>query len=51
MQMRIIDTSSQRTDKIYVELFNDSLIKVDNRVIALNNGLGYGDFALSDQLK
>lgn len=43
-------TSSQRTDKIYVELFNDSLIKVDNRVIALNNGLGYGDFALSDKL-
>lgn len=44
-------TSSTRTDKIYVELFNDSLIKVDNRVIALNNGLGYGDFALSDKLK
>ncbi len=43
-------TSSQRTDKIYVELFNDSLIKVENRVIALNNGLGYGDFALSDKL-
>ena len=43
-------TGSQRTDKIYVELFDDSFNKVDHRVIALNNGLGYGDFALSDKL-
>ncbi|TCC93405.1 hypothetical protein EZ428_01130 [Pedobacter frigiditerrae] len=39
------------TDKIYVELFNDSLALVENRVIALNNGLGYGDFGLGNNLK
>lgn len=44
-------TASQRTDKIYIELFNDSLKFIENRVIALNNGLGYGDFALTNKLK
>ncbi|TKC12332.1 hypothetical protein FA048_01555 [Pedobacter polaris] len=43
-------TASIRTDKIYVELFNDSLKFIENRVIALNNGLGYGDFALTNKL-
>ena len=43
--------ANTRSDKIYVELFNDSLKFIDNRVIALNNGLGYGDFALTDKLK
>ncbi|TKC12331.1 hypothetical protein FA048_01550 [Pedobacter polaris] len=45
------NTASTRTDKIYVELFNDSLKFIENRVIALNNGLGYGDFALTNKLK
>jgi hypothetical protein len=44
-------TASQRTDKIYVELFNDSLRLVETRAIVLNNGLGYGDIALSNKLK
>jgi hypothetical protein len=44
-------TGSKRTDKIYVELFNDSLTLVENRVIALNNGLGYGDFAFANKLR
>ncbi|TCC93406.1 hypothetical protein EZ428_01135 [Pedobacter frigiditerrae] len=44
-------TLNDRTDKIYIELFNDSLNFVENRVIALNNGLGYGDFALKNNLK
>ncbi len=44
-------TTNKRTDKIYVELFNDSLTLIDNRVIALNNGLGYGDFALTNKLR
>lgn len=44
-------SASNRTDKIYVELFNDSLTLVEKRVTALNNGLGYGDFALTTKLK
>lgn len=43
-------TRNERTDKIYVELFNDSLALIENRVIALNNGLGYGDFSLRKTL-
>ncbi|MEJ5994911.1 hypothetical protein WG904_10825 [Pedobacter sp. Du54] len=39
-------TINNRTDKIYVELFNDSSEVVDKRAISLNNGLGYGDFTL-----
>ncbi|RZK58862.1 MAG: hypothetical protein EOO91_06975 [Pedobacter sp.] len=42
--------ANKRTDKIYVELFNDSLTLIEKRVIALNNGLGYGDFALNNKL-
>ncbi|WP_113654557.1 hypothetical protein [Pedobacter namyangjuensis] len=42
---------NSKTDKIYVELFNDSLMMVERRSIMLNNGLGYGDFALSAKLK
>ncbi|RYG22314.1 MAG: hypothetical protein EOO07_00200, partial [Chitinophagaceae bacterium] len=38
------------SDKIYVELFNDSSKLVERKVIALNNGLGYGDFALDGKL-
>lgn len=44
-------TASNRTDKIYVELFNDSLRLVETRAIVLNNGLGYGDFALNGKLR
>ena len=44
-------SANTRSDKIYVELFNDSLKFIENRVIALNNGLGYGDFALTNKLK
>ncbi|WP_316769459.1 hypothetical protein [Pedobacter frigiditerrae] len=44
-------TLNNRTDKIYVELFNDSLVFVESRVIALNNGLGYGDFALQKKFR
>lgn len=43
-------TASTITDKIYVELFNDSSEFIGNRVIALNQGLGYGDFALKSNL-
>lgn len=43
-------TASKMSAKIYVELFNDSLKLLDNKVIALNNGLGYGDFELSKNL-
>ncbi|MEJ5994910.1 hypothetical protein WG904_10820 [Pedobacter sp. Du54] len=43
-------TASLRTDKIYVELFNDSSQFVGGRAIALNYGLGYGDFALKKDL-
>jgi hypothetical protein len=44
-------SASSRTDKIYVELFNDSLKLVEYRVILLNNGLGYGDIALNPSIK
>ncbi len=44
-------SASIRTAKIYVELFNDSAKFVENRVILLNNGLGYGDFALKKDLR
>jgi hypothetical protein len=43
--------ASTRSIKIYVELYNDSLQLVENKVIALNNGLGYGDFTLKRSLK
>lgn len=43
-------SASSRTDKIYIEIFNDSSKFIANRVIALNNGLGYGDFALKNNL-
>jgi hypothetical protein len=43
-------SASTRTDKIYIELYNDSLSLIENRTIALNNGLGYGDIALSKKL-
>ena len=43
-------TSAQRSDKIYVELYSDSLKRIDQKVIALNNGLGYGDFDLPNKL-
>jgi len=42
---------STRTDKIYIELFNDSSKFMESRVTLLNNGLGYGDFALKKELK
>ncbi len=38
------------SDKIYVELFNDSSRLVERKVIALNNALGYGDFTLDAEL-
>ena len=44
-------SASGRTDRIYLELFNDSLSLVEKRVIVLNNGLGYGDIALNHNLK
>lgn len=44
-------TASARTDKIYIELYSDSLKLIESRVIALNNGLGYGDFALDNKLQ
>ncbi|RYG19935.1 MAG: hypothetical protein EOO07_05875, partial [Chitinophagaceae bacterium] len=43
-------SASTMSEKIYIELFNDSLALVDKRVIALNNGLGYGDLALTNKL-
>ena len=43
-------TAAQRSDKIHVELYNDSLRIVDSKVIALNNGLGYGDFDLPTKM-
>ncbi|MEJ5996633.1 MG2 domain-containing protein, partial [Pedobacter sp. Du54] len=43
-------TANLQTDRIHIELFNDSSRLVENRVIALNNGLGYGDFALKNKL-
>ena len=44
-------SASSRTDKIYIELFSDSLKFIENRVILLNNGLGYGDIALNKNLR
>ena len=38
------------SDKIYVELFNDSSRLIEKRAIMLNNGLGYGDFILNKKL-
>lgn len=38
------------SDKIYVELFNDSLRLIERKVFLLNNGLGYGDFSLANNL-
>lgn len=43
-------SSSTKTDKIHVELFNDSSRFITRRTIALNNGLGYGDFAIDKDL-
>lgn len=40
----------EQTDRIYIELFNDSTELVERRVIILNNGLGYGDIALKKDL-
>jgi hypothetical protein len=39
------------SDRLYVELFNDSSQLIERRVVALNNGLGYGDFSLNKDLK
>ncbi len=44
-------TNSSRTDKIYVELFNDSSKFINRIAIALNNGLGYGDILINKNLK
>lgn len=44
-------TKSTISDKIYVELYNDSSKYVETKVIALNNGLGYGEFVLNNTLK
>ncbi len=44
-------TANQKTGKIYIELFNDSLRFIETRAILLNNGLGYGDFALNNKLR
>lgn len=44
-------TSAKNSDKIYVELFDDNAELVERRVILLNNGLGFGDFALTNTLK
>jgi hypothetical protein len=44
-------SANNRSNRIYVELYNDSLKLVENRTIVLNNGLGYGDFALKGPLK
>lgn len=46
----LLNDGSKLSNKIYVELFNDSLKRIDNRVIALNNGLGFGDFSLNNKL-
>lgn len=40
-----------RSDRLYVELFNDSSRLVERRVIPLLNGLGNGDFSLEPSLK
>lgn len=39
-----------RSGRLYVELFNDSSLLVERRVVALNNGLGYGEFPLDKAL-
>ena len=44
-------TATEKTGKIYVELFNDSLRLIENRAVLLNNGLGYGDFKLNQKLR
>lgn len=44
-------TKSAISDKVYVELYNDSSKYVETKVIALNNGLGYGDIVLNRALK
>lgn len=44
-------TSSSRTDKIYIELYNDSAKFINRIAIALNNGLGYGDMLINKNLK
>jgi hypothetical protein len=44
-------SASNRSDKIYIELFNDSLKFIENRVTLLNNGLGCGDIELKPGLK
>lgn len=44
-------TSSSRSDKIYVELFDDSSKFINRIAIALNNGLGYGDMLINKSLK
>jgi hypothetical protein len=45
------NASSNISDRLYVELFNDSSLLVERRVIVLENGLGYGDFSLGRALK
>ncbi|SFG60495.1 hypothetical protein [Pedobacter insulae] len=40
-------TDTALSGKIYVELFNDSARLIERKVFALNNGLGFGDFALN----
>ncbi|MEE1946133.1 hypothetical protein VRU48_13505 [Pedobacter sp. KR3-3] len=39
-----------RSDRLYVELFNDSSQLVERLVLPLNNGLGFGQFALDPKL-
>lgn len=43
-------TVNTRSNKLYVELFNDSSQLVERKVIALNNGLGLGEFSLDKAL-
>lgn len=39
-----------RSNRLYIELFNDSSLLVERKVIALNNGLGFGEFSLDKAL-
>lgn len=39
-----------RSDRLYVELFNDSSQLVERLVLPLNNGLGFGQFTLDPKL-
>ncbi len=39
------------SDRLYVELFNDSNQLIERRVTPLKNGLGYGDFTFHTSLK